>query len=73
MDWKSGYGKLRVPGKTFYLKLAAAVMQEVGNERDKDGTRHVRKAMIDYGMALNIKGQWEVHQLFPHLQAIVAK
>ena len=29
--------------------------------------------MIGSGMALNLNGQWQVRQLFPHLQIIVDK
>lgn len=73
VDWKTGSGKLPNPGKTFYLKLAADVMREVGNARDKEGVSLTRKAMIGCGMALNFNGLWEVRQLFPHLQSIVSK
>lgn len=73
VDWKSGSGKLTNPGKTFYLKLTASVIREVENQRDKDGVSYVRKAIIGSGMALNLNGQWEVRQLFPHLQTIVQK
>ena len=73
VDWKKGSGKLTNPGKRFFLKLAAAVLRQVENERDEDGVSLVRKAMIGSGMALNLNGQWEVRQLFPHLQAIVSK
>lgn len=73
VDWKKGSGKLTNPGKKFYVKLAAAVVREVENEKDKDGVSYVRKAMMGCGMALNLNGQWEVQQLFPHLQEIVKK
>ena len=73
IDWRSGSGKLTNPGKTFYLKLSAAVIREVENEKDSDGVSFVRKAMIGSGMGLNLNGQWEVRQLFPHLQNIVQK
>lgn len=73
VDWKNGSGKLTNPGKTFYLKLAAAVLREVERDRDAGNVSYVRKAMIGSGMALNLNGQWEVRQLFPHLQEIVKK
>lgn len=73
VDWKAGSGKLANPGKRFYLKLAADVIKEVDNERDKNGVSFTRKAMIGCGMALNLNGVWEVRQLFPHLQEIVRK
>jgi len=73
VDWKDGSGKPTNPGERFYLKLAAAVVREVNNERDKDGISYSRKEMMGSGMALNPNGRWEIQQLFPHLQAIVAK
>lgn len=41
--------------------------------RDKNGDLYVKKAMIGCGLALNLNGQWEVQQLFPHFQEIVKK
>ena len=73
IDWRSGSGNLTNLGKTFYLKLSAAVIREVENEKDSDGVSFVRKAMIGSGMGLNLNGKWEVRQLFPHLQNIVQK
>lgn len=73
VDWRSGSGKLTNPGKVFYLKLAADVVREVDNQRDSDGVSLSRKAMMGCGMALNLNGRWEVRQLFPHLQSIVAR
>lgn len=72
-DWKNGSGKLPNPGKKFFLELAAQAVRDVASQRDSDGVLYVRKAMIRCGMALNLNGQWEVKQLFPHLQTIVAK
>lgn len=54
VEWKSGSGKFKIPGKTFYLKLAAAVGREVCNERDKDGVPYVRKAMMGSSIALKV-------------------
>ena len=73
IDWRSGSGKLTNPGKTFYLKLSAAVIRDVENEKDSDWVSFIRKAMIGSGMGLNLNGQWEVRQLFSHLQNIVQK
>lgn len=72
-DWKNGSGKLPNPGKRFFLQLAAEAVRDVAQQRDSDGVLYVRKAMIRCGMALNLNGQWEVKQLFPHLQEIVRK
>eukprot|EP00171_Calliarthron_tuberculosum_P002297 IDg2297t1 len=57
VDWKNGSGKLPNPGKTFYLKLAASVIKEVQNSRDKDGVLYTRKAKIGCGMELNLNGK----------------
>lgn len=39
--WKRGSGKLMNPGKKFSLKLAANVLREVGNAREKDGVSYI--------------------------------
>jgi len=72
-DWKKGSGKLPNPGKKFFLQLAADVIKEVNQQRDKDGILYTRKAMIRCGMACNLNGIWEECQLFPHLQSIISK
>lgn len=66
MVWKSGSGKLPNPGKTFYFKLAAAVIREVDISRDENGVSYIRKSMRRCGMDLNFNGRWEVQQLFTH-------
>lgn len=53
--------------------LAASDIRGVGNEKDKDDSSYVWKAVIGSGMALNINGLWEVWKLFPHLQAVLKK
>lgn len=72
-DWKRGSGKLTNPGKIFYLKLAASMIRDVGDEKDRDRVSYVRNAMIGSGMALNLNGNWEVRLLFSHLLEIVQK
>lgn len=66
-------GKLRNPGKAFFLKLAAKAVREVNAQRDKNGVSYARKAMIRTGMSLNLNGLWEEKQLSDELQSIVAK
>lgn len=44
-------GKLKNPGKGFFLKLAANSIREVNKQRDKNGVPYARKAMIRTGMA----------------------
>lgn len=71
--WTSGSGMLPNPGKSFFLKLAAKVVREVNQQRDKTGVTYARRAMIRTGMSLNLNGLWEEGQLSDELQAIVAK
>lgn len=49
------------------------MIKEVNNERDNEKVLHIRKAMMDYGMASSLNGQWETPQLFLHLLNIVSK
>lgn len=69
--WTEG-GKLSNPGKSF-LKMAADVIRDVNNLRDKDGITYARKAMILCGLSLNVNGHWEEGQLKPELQNIINK
>lgn len=71
--WRDSSGKLRNPGKRFFLELSARCVREVNMQRDADGLRYGRKAMIMTGLALNTNGQWEIGQLTPELQRIVRK
>ena len=66
-------GKLTNPGKRFFLQLATDSVQDVNQQLDCDNMTYARKAMIRLGLALNVDGTWNVHQLFPHLQELVAK
>jgi len=69
-DWS---GKLRNPGKHFFLSLAAKAVREVNGVRDTHGLTYARKAMIRCGLSLGTDGNWSTQQLFPHLQEIVKK
>lgn len=73
VDWKTGSGKICNPGRKCFLQLAAAVVREVSNVREKDGVLYVRKYMIDCGIDLNLNGQWVVQRPFSNLQEIVKK
>ncbi|CDF38688.1 unnamed protein product [Chondrus crispus] len=66
-------GKLKNPGKGFFLKLAANAVREVNNQRDKNGVSFARKSMIRTGLSLNLNGLWEEKQLSSELQAIISK
>lgn len=65
--------KLKNPGKRFFLQLAADAIEDVNRQVDIDNMSFARKSMIRCGLALGINGTWDVQQLFPHLQEIVAK
>ena len=58
-------GKMKNPGKKFFLLLAKQAVQDVNNRWDADGTTYDRKAIIRCGMSLNLNGRWEVEQLTP--------
>lgn len=68
---KKWSGKLKNPGKSFFLKLAADAVREVNSERDADGLTYARKAMIKCGLSKNVNGVWDESQLFKHLQEII--
>ncbi|OWZ11720.1 hypothetical protein PHMEG_00015218, partial [Phytophthora megakarya] len=66
-------GKLKNPGKKFFLSLAADCVREVNSQRDKHGLNYERKAMVRYGLSLGLDGIWSPTQLYPHLQEIIRK
>lgn len=66
-------GKLTNPGKRFFLQLASDCVEDVNREVDCNNMSYARKSMIRCGMALDVDGSWNVTQLFPHLQELVAK
>lgn len=66
-------GTIPNPGKVFFLKIAAQAIRDVNLQRDENGLTYARKAMIRCGLAKQPNGLWEISQLFPHLQNIIAK
>lgn len=66
-------GKLKNPGKTFFLQLAAQSVRAVNNARDDKGTRYARKAFIMCGLSKDLDGVWKVEQLTSKLQELIAK
>ena len=64
-------GKLKNPGKSFFLRLASRAVREVNAMKDKNGLTYARKAMVRCGLSKNLNGVWEVKQLFPKLQELV--
>lgn len=67
-------GKLKNPGKRYFLKLAAQAVAEVNEQRDALGMSYARKAMIKCGLSKDaVTGKWQESQLFDHLQVIINK
>ena len=64
-------GKLKNPGKKYFLRLADECIQAVNNKRDLNGLTYARKAMISCGLSRHVDGRWHEAQLFPHLQKII--
>ena len=50
-------GKLKKPGKRFFLELAATAVRAVNEMRDSCGSTYARKSMIRCGMALDLSGR----------------
>jgi hypothetical protein len=72
-QWASGSGAIKIPGKTFFLHLAAKAVQRVSAMRDANGIGYARKAIIRWGLSLDVTGQRHVLQLSLELQQIVGK
>lgn len=64
-------GKLKNPGKSFYLSLAAECVRVVNEEIDEHGVSFARKTMIKCGLSLDLNGRWRREQLFDNLQQII--
>jgi hypothetical protein len=65
--WNQGWlGKLKNPGKEYFLHLAADAVRDVNSKRDAYGFSYTRKAMIHCGLLLDVDGIWRIEQLFQH-------
>ena len=65
-------GKLKNPGKRFYLNLAVQAVKDVNEQRDEFGMSYARKAMIKCGLSKDaVSGEWKETQLFEDLQNII--
>nr|KAE8934151.1 hypothetical protein PF009_g15863 [Phytophthora fragariae] len=69
----TGSGKLKNPGKSFFLEMAAKAVRRANAYRDRSNLNYARKAMIRCGLSLDVDGVWRVEQLYPHLQEIIKK
>ena len=47
-------GKLKNPGKRFFLELAAKLVRKVNEMRDAAGLSYARRAMIRCGLSLDV-------------------
>jgi hypothetical protein len=60
-------GKLKNPGKEYFLHLTADAVWDVNSERDAYDFSYARKSMIRCGVSLDVDGVWRKEQIFPHL------
>lgn len=65
-------GKLKNPGKQYFLNLADECIKAVNEKRDENGLSYARKAMIMCGLSKGVDGIWRETQLFQHLQGIIS-
>ena len=70
---RQGSGKLKNPGKTYFLQLAADCVKQVNKMRDEHGQRYTRKAMVICGLSKDYDGVWRTSQLQPKLQELIKK
>ena len=50
-------GKLKNPGKKWFLKLAADSVEAVNRQTDRNGVNYARKAMIRCGLSRDVTGE----------------
>ena len=53
-------GKLPDPGKVFFLKMAARVLRNVNNMREKNGLTYAQKAMNRCDLSRYLNDQWHL-------------
>ena len=70
--WTEGV-HLSNPRKSFFLRFSTDAVAYVNAQRDKNGLKYARKAIIIFEMALNTNGKWEEGHLKPELQRIINK
>ena len=70
---KGWFGKLKNPGKGYFLSLAAEAVCVVNQEQDVVGMNIARKSMICCGLSLDTNGIWRREQLFQELRDIIAE
>ncbi len=82
-NWKhsgaGSSGKLKIPGKSFFLRLPDDSVRDVNAQKDKHGISFARKAVVRMELSLNYDPETgkstkcENRQLFSNLQEIIAK
>ena len=66
-------GKLKKPGKRFFLELAATAVRAVNGMRDSYDLTYARKSITRCGIALDVSGRWHESQLTPEIQQDIGK
>eukprot|EP00173_Palmaria_palmata_P000203 Plantae.Rhodophyta-Palmaria_palmata.ctg10969.p1 GENE.Plantae.Rhodophyta-Palmaria_palmata.ctg10969~~Plantae.Rhodophyta-Palmaria_palmata.ctg10969.p1 ORF type:complete len:120 (-),score=34.60 Plantae.Rhodophyta-Palmaria_palmata.ctg10969:475-834(-) len=70
-DDARGSGKVLNPGKHYFLELGAETVRIARMRTDDSGINYARKAMVLYGMSLDVDGVWKVRQLKKELRELV--
>ncbi|ORY38863.1 hypothetical protein BCR33DRAFT_768996 [Rhizoclosmatium globosum] len=71
-DVSEASGKLKNPGKHFFLRTASQSVKDANSQKDSDGLSYTRKAMIRCGLSLE-NGEWKESMLSKQLQDIMNK
>jgi hypothetical protein len=73
MSGSNPSGNIQNPVRRYFLKIATYAVRPVNLVRGNGGITYGRKAVIRYGMALDLCGMWRVGQLSTELQDIIMK
>lgn len=65
--------KIMLSRHVILFRLSAKFIWEVNLQRDYNGLTFTRKALIILGLVLNTNGAWELLQVTPKLQGILAR
>ena len=66
-------GKIQHPDRRWYKQLTARCAEAINSVEDSDGMKLTTKAMIRFGLSLDIDVRCKVEQLHTELQHIVTK
>lgn len=70
---KNFSGKLKNPGKHWYLRCVAKCVEELNQQKDADGKSWAFKAMLQTGHGVCADGKWQKSQLTAKIQNIIEK